>query len=89
MAESKLTLWEFITIHYMSGDVHDEDYNEDMELPFKDLANHGNINITLDQPGTAICIKPTMELKSRNFSQRNLAIPSDNYTNNIWQPPRA
>ncbi|WP_310503723.1 hypothetical protein [Riemerella anatipestifer] len=31
----EMSFGQFITLHYLSGDVHDDDYNEDMKLPFK------------------------------------------------------
>jgi len=89
LTEQQMTLWEFITLHYMNGDVEDADYKQDMQLPFKELANHGNINITLDQPRQAINIKPNIEITFRKFLHRNLSIPANFYTTNIWQPPRA
>lgn len=83
-----LGLTEFIIIHYMT-DVQDGDYHEDMKLPFKDLANHCYTGITFDQPATAINIKPHTQTITNKFRLHNLSIPANNFTHNIWQPPRA
>lgn len=87
--EPGMSMWEFITMHYMNGDVKDDDYKKDLQLPFKDLANQCHTNITLDQPVAAINLKPDIKTISKNFELKDLSIPTNNYTKTIWQPPRA
>lgn len=33
--KTTISLWQFICMHYMKGEVYDDDYGKDMKLPFK------------------------------------------------------
>lgn len=84
-----LSVTNFIVLHYMTNNGHTADNHEGLKLPFKNLVNHHHTNLTLDQPAIAVFLKPQIKTIVKKFSRLNLTIPADNFTHNIWQPPRA
>jgi hypothetical protein len=87
-ANNNLSLGQFIFIHYGQGDVHDEDYDRDMQLPFKtdNCLAHG-IQISVPET-TPVVTKPP----AADVVRRYLMLPTTSvlhfYTSSIWQPPK-
>lgn len=85
----KMNFWSFITLHYSKNSNHDNDFDRDMQLPFK----------TLTHNASDLAFIPTLEVES-DMSLKN--IPADNkqslvyagfiytsiYLSTIWQPPK-
>lgn len=85
--ESLLT---FINEHYFSGDIHDEDYQQDKKLPFKSNDNCVLATTSVPvNPELFTIVKPIIFSIERNYKvEKNINFNS-NYLSSIWQPPRA
>lgn len=88
-SEPTISLLEFICIHYMHGEVYDNDFSKDMKLPFKSHSSNclcsfvfcpviQNYNIP-----TKFFFK---EFKTQRFSYTFRFTSS--YLSAIWQPPQ-
>lgn len=82
------TVIGFLKMHYFDKTVVDEDYAQDMQLPFKTLDNH-NLNILLSMPPPAIGIARLhpfyLEPKTVYFS----AFVPHNFPGQVFQPPKS
>lgn len=87
-ADPGLSLSTFIIVHYINDDGNNANSHEGMKLPFKNLATQCYNTIALAQPVALIIFKPQTGLIIKAFRLQNLAVPTDNFTHNIWQPPR-
>ena len=84
-----LTLWQFLDIHYAHGIVMDDDYDKDMQLPFKTMDN-SSMQMSIAVPVSSIIIS------SKNIytlAKKNTHILSNDsltaaHLSSIWQPPR-
>ncbi len=86
---SNLNLLEFIDLHYVQPTVVDDDYAEDMKLPFKSH-NECKVQVTpIDKIElVSYCIEtPYIETKNQP-SQYRSPLLGDQYLNEIFQPPR-
>ncbi len=89
MEDAEMTFWDFLEIHYFNGDVADEDYEKDMQLPFKTI--NGNILLIGLKP--EFIANPEFTLPSPNI--KNALIPSyvflfaSQYLNTFWHPPQS
>ncbi|ADQ81463.1 hypothetical protein J5295_02125 [Riemerella anatipestifer] len=86
---SEMSFGQFITLHYFSGDVHDDDYEEDMKLPFKSQNQNISASIVLAMPASfdfKIKSSKIYKEKSQNFGY------SDSFTIDnsdlVFHPPR-
>jgi hypothetical protein len=84
-----ITLLRFLDIHYMHGCPIDNDYDRDMQLPFK-VPTHSvlaTVSYTVPVPFRIL-------LATVQFGEHEPACPkgtsfySFNYLSAIWQPPR-
>ncbi|HRI01052.1 MAG TPA: hypothetical protein PK006_08370 [Saprospiraceae bacterium] len=87
--DQDLTLKEFLVLHYFNENPFDDDYNEDMKLPFKQIESSFNFTLyvnTTTQLGEFFNPK----IPEQNQSQYVLSsfVISNTYLNSIWQPPR-
>ncbi len=82
------SLVDFIKIHYIDKQVFDEDYAQDMSLPFKTASAQfsGPFDITHK---IELGIMTTVCLDCEKTSLPLDLILSDCYAGGIWQPPRA
>jgi hypothetical protein len=84
-----ITVSEFIAIHYFSGNVKDEDYSRDMQLPFKILHSAvPTFDCTQPQMGMPSLKPPTTPLNHKIIPQKQSAI-SPSHCADIWQPPKS
>ncbi len=85
---SDITLWQFLNMHYASGDVKYADHEKDMELPFKahDNCVASITNVYLPTQKISI-IKPVQILEKKHFKTPEQFLFST-FLSNIWQPPR-
>jgi len=84
----KLTLWQFLNMHYADEDVKDPDYDKDMKLPFK--SHDGFLNITVFTPipiNYTICVKP-IDSETQNFTLYTDSFVNSGFLGSIWQPPK-
>lgn len=78
----------FLHIHYAHAFEMDEDFEEDMKLPFK-TADSGNSAVSIFTPASSpdVSGKRFTDLKN-TFAQKNDPSLSSQYLSAIWQPPR-
>jgi len=77
----------FLKMHYLDKTVVDEDYAQDMQLPFKTLDNH-NLTILLSLPPVAVIVPG---LHPFHLSPPNIYYSSyvpSTYSGNVFQPPK-
>ena len=79
----------FLEIHYAQGSPKDADYDKDMKLPFKTIANSSFTSIYLftptpDKQNLIICLKNNKE----HFSDYSFTFSSA-FLSSIWQPPKS
>ncbi|MEX8547161.1 MAG: hypothetical protein V5804_06125 [Mucilaginibacter sp.] len=82
------TVIGFLKMHYFDKTVVDDDYAQDMQLPFKTLDNH-NLIIQLSMPPAVVgiaCLHPFyLEPKTVYFS----AFIPHNFPGKVFQPPKS
>ena len=78
----------FLHIHYAHAFEMDEDFEEDMKLPFKTIES-GNSGVSIFAPVSFpdISDKRFTDLKN-TFVQKNDSSLRSQYLSSIWQPPR-
>lgn len=87
--DEHMDLFKFLKMHYAQKQVKDDDYDKDMQLPFKDCS--APIFFTMTPLAKNVQLQlhiPAPE--SRNlFTVTSDAFLSAEFHNKIWQPPRA
>lgn len=89
LEDADIGFLEFLDMHYMHGSPQDDDYERDMQLPFKTSAD------CVSSVGFAhVPVQFEMEiqnsitfLKKKNYLIRDL-FTHTSYLSNIWQPPQ-
>ena len=83
-----ITLLNFITLHYFSGDVRDSDYARDEQLPFRD-----NSECLIGAISSIVPSSPTITYQSDilyliSYAPKTQDGKPSRYQTDIWQPPR-
>lgn len=84
-----MSVFAFLKMHYLDKQIADDDYDEDMKLPFK-THDFSSVSIVLNVPPE----KPTLNIQhqaiyvdySSNFSYSEKFYPS--IIQKIWEPPK-
>lgn len=79
----------FLEIHYAHGSPKDADYEKDMKLPFKSIANCSISSIYFFLPTTD---KQNLIVYFNNDKQKFTDYPftySSSFLSSIWQPPKS
>ena len=85
---SDITFWQFLNMHYATGDVKNADHDKDTELPFKAHDNCVASITNVYLPAQKISItKPVQILENKHFKTPEQFLLST-FLSNIWQPPR-
>lgn len=86
--QNGMTLGQFISHHYFSGDKKYADNEQDMKLPFKSFdSSHSNtLTIALSAKNN-FSFQPLITLEKNKFSLYSERIPSPRPAD-IWQPPK-
>ena len=90
-ANEKLSLLQFIDIHYVQPTVIDDDYAEDMQLPFKthnDCHAFSNISLLL-HPSNSFSSEIHQTEQKINYLDLNSPSFENQFLDEIFQPPRA
>lgn len=86
---AKITLWDFLWLHYANGNIHDADYDRDMQLPFKALTYPVVACLSFIIPTP---ISFTNPLNNNRVEKQQAFYESPDYISlylsSIWQPPR-
>ncbi|MDI9319475.1 MAG: hypothetical protein QM530_03275 [Phycisphaerales bacterium] len=87
----RMTLWQFLSLHYAEGNAKDADYEKDMKLPFKshDCCSSINIVAFIAQPIAAFTIQERPIYRTqKSFSTLKEVCLRASFLSNIWQPPK-
>lgn len=87
--DKSITVFQFLKIHYLQGDVQDDDYARDMQLPFKTAGEFFASSVSAFVPLNSIIVLSYPTVISDN-QWKGHGSPSfySNYQVNIWQPPK-
>ncbi|WP_157576773.1 hypothetical protein [Asinibacterium sp. OR53] len=90
MLDKDMTFLAFLDIHYMHGSPHDDDYDRDMQLPFKTPIHTtaAAANYVAPAPISIIAPKVFFIEKKQPLIYNTIGY-SFNYHSSVWQPPRA
>jgi hypothetical protein len=85
----QISFWEFLDMHYSHGKVADEDYKEDMKLPFKTTDDCGHLTVT----GVVTSAEEELNITPFANSRDAFPIPTDfsfpsPFLGTIFQPPK-
>ncbi len=77
----------FIVLHYFSGNLHDKDYDKDMQLPFKTADCATAVNFAVTPSAVIMITKPEVYIAKIYPAIKNSNIPTIHHAD-IWQPPK-
>ncbi|MEO8761145.1 MAG: hypothetical protein ABI388_07520 [Bacteroidia bacterium] len=88
---AELSLWQFLDMHYAHGNVHDDDYDKDMKLPFKthDTCLGANSVIFVTVNFSCSVSKPLPLSKNIDYLIYNENLAPSVQLSSIWQPPKS
>jgi hypothetical protein len=84
-----ITFLEFLDIHYMHGSPMDDDYERDMQLPFKRMNHHVTMTQAHVKDLTSPEISVTPPIEETDFIIVDDHTIHSRYLSSIFQPPRA
>lgn len=88
--DNKMSLWQFLCMHYANGNEKDADYDKDMKLPFKTHTETVNLLLFFgDTPSFFVTPHVYEYALPRQFVHRPDEFFDAAYAAAIWQPPRA
>ncbi len=84
---ARISILEYIQLHYFSGNPKDEDYQRDNQLPFRETA------VILLQSAVEVPEQMSVQLepvvyRATNFPLQKTPMVHSGHTLAIWQPPR-
>lgn len=82
-----ISLLDFLKEHYLGHTVIDNDYQRDMQLPFKTTDCVSTVLIALVEPVNFDILRAEVFIE-REFNLHKHYIPSQGVLNAIFQPPR-
>lgn len=85
---SRLTLADFLQIHYNGSIVIDDDFDKDMQLPFKTTQVEFSQTINIIAPPVNYSVQATPAFSNAGFLIYNEVIPSFLNDRSVFQPPR-
>lgn len=88
MHNGYINLSQFIVIHYFSGNVKDDDYDRDMELPFKSHDVSPTFSVVLLTPSLEYVVFKSIGYSKRDFNFYKFPNVPTSYLSEIWQPPK-
>lgn len=84
-----LTLLEFVQMHYFNGNLVDDDYAKDMQLPFKTADSNHFSNTYTFPPPIALAPIPVLAIEPGGLPHYDQSAFSSAHLADIWQPPKA
>jgi hypothetical protein len=84
----EITISRFVVIHYFSGNVMDDDYDRDMELPFKSHDISPAFSVVLLTSPIEYSLIKTVRFSKRDFNFYKFSHLPSSYLSEIWQPPK-
>ncbi|PJB12922.1 MAG: hypothetical protein CO119_04265 [Flavobacteriales bacterium CG_4_9_14_3_um_filter_40_17] len=83
-----INLYIFVTIHYFSGNVKDDDYDRDMELPFKSHDVSPTFSVVLLTPSFEYIVIKSVGYSKHDFRFYKFSNIPTSHLSEIWQPPK-
>lgn len=83
-----ITLLDFIVIHYFSGNIVDDDYSKDMQLPFKNVDCYNFIPSIAFALPEFLDLKIIATVKSESLPLYDQSMLPSTHSSDIWQPPK-
>ena len=84
-----MSVYDFVDIHYLQETKLDEDFADDMSLPFKSSDNVPNIIVSKLTSNGVQLVTIDFEPKSDNLNAYEDHCCYSAMLQSIWQPPRA
>lgn len=86
--KTKLSVLDFLEMHYLHGNIKDADQDKDMKLPFKNFQdNHPNVVLSLPETTNFFNFINYTISEQKPFCFDNQVNTSD-FLTSIWQPPK-
>ncbi|NSL90793.1 hypothetical protein [Chitinophaga solisilvae] len=82
-----ITLTSFLKLHYIDEQPFDDDYQQDMQLPFKSPDAICMVMPTL-VPAPVTLFVPVKEILRENYLLKNEGAPMYRLPDNVFQPPK-
>jgi len=87
--DNKLSVLEFLKLHYSKEEVWDADDTEDAKLPFKDHSYRANtISIALIEKTTASQLSTPLYSNIKSYPLYKEAFLTSFFISGVWQPPK-
>lgn len=86
--DADITFLEFLSIHYIHPQAHDDDYAMDMELPFKcckDLDQHHSIKLLTQIENESFIFVGRDNTSPMAYYSTN---SESRYVGDVWMPPK-
>ena len=87
--DQKISFIAFLDMHYMHGSPHDDDYERDMQLPFKRADHHAVVSPVIITPPAEFTVVALPPPASTGFFISDDDHLYCKYHHAIFQPPRA
>lgn len=88
--DHKISIFEFIKMHYANGDPHDEDYHEDMKLPFKtNTTSISGFDLIVFNVTPLIHFEQPINYFSSQKIILNTSMFQFELYDSVWQPPKS
>jgi hypothetical protein len=84
-----ISLLEFIHLHYFNGNVHDEDYARDMQLPFKVIDCAAPTFVCTIPLAAELILAPVPAEAKSSIRPADQSSFLSSYPSDIWQPPKS
>ena len=89
MEDKNISFLEFLDVHYMHGSPKDQDYDRDMQLPFKSSADCLASVVPVVMPDFGNTFEPPQDFFIQNdFVNKNDLFISAEFFCSVFQPPR-
>jgi hypothetical protein len=85
--KSDMSLADFIAMHYLHGSPKDDDYDKDMQLPFKTVECAASVTLDIIPSLPFSAVQPVSSI-NRSYPSLNNNSIRFSHTADIWQPPK-
>lgn len=85
--DKDITFLQYLSHHYDTSDIHDDDYDRDMQLPFKDF-DHCSFSPIVTLTSNKIEFKVEHILFEKTYPCYYNKFVTAFHLKEIWQPPR-
>lgn len=85
-----MSVWEYLDLHYMHGIVYDEDFFQDMQLPFKCMQDTQPLQVLVYTPVLQPCFTCAGKhwYPHTSWQHKDWELAQDPSISGIFRPPR-